>query len=128
MIRTIQIVWGLGVAAWNAYGLYQIQNNGAPPGPTASLSVGMIGLIVALIILAIDLTKWNKWVYGGLCAICCFFGAIAVYGAFTKDASLWPSEAWRWAGILLNGIGSLSFLFGLLTKLNKSNNTVWKNG
>jgi hypothetical protein len=118
MIRTIQILWGLGVAAWNAYGLYQIQNNGAPPGPTASLAVGMIGLIVALVIMSIDLPKWNKWVYVGLCALCCFFGAVAVYGAFTKDASLWPSETWRWAGILLNGIGSLSFLFGLFNVFN----------
>jgi peptidoglycan/LPS O-acetylase OafA/YrhL len=109
MIRTIQILWGLGVAAWNAYGLYQLQNNEAPPGPTASLAVGVAGLIIAVIFMGTDLQKWDKWLYGGLCALCCFLGAAAVYGAFTKDPSLWPSETWRWAGILLNGIGSISF-------------------
>ena len=39
---------------------------------------------------------------------------IAVYGAFTKDLSLWPSEGWRWAGILLNGIGMIAGVGGII--------------
>lgn len=42
MVRALHIFWGLGVAAWNAIGLYRVQYNEAPIGPTASMAVGFL--------------------------------------------------------------------------------------
>lgn len=33
----------------------------------------------------------------------------AIFGGFTKDSSLWPSELWRYAGVAVNSIGVAGF-------------------
>ena len=38
----------------------------------------------------------------------------AIFGGFTKDSSLWPSELWRYAGIAVNGIGVVGFGLALV--------------
>lgn len=113
MIKALQVFWGLGVAAWNAYGMIQIQNSAAPPGPTSSWLVAGLGLVIA-IVFGFDLLKGKKWLYLLLCLLCVAMGSAIVYGAFTQDPSLWPSETWRWGGIVLNGIGVLACFFGMI--------------
>lgn len=113
MIRSLQVFWGLGVAAWNAYGMYQLQQGAAPPGPTSSWAVAVVGLLIALAFGLRWLDK-QRWVYILVCLVCAALGAVIIYGSFTKDPSLWPSEAWRWGGIILNGIGAAACIAGAL--------------
>jgi multisubunit Na+/H+ antiporter MnhE subunit len=54
--------------------------------------------------------KQLKWPYIILSLISAIFAAYAVYGGFSQDPSLWSSESWRWAGIILNGMGALAGL------------------
>lgn len=121
MIKVLQIFWGIGIAAWNAYGMVQLQQGGAPPGPTSSWLVAGFGLVIAFIF-GKDVIL-DKWLYSLFSLFCCVLGFVAVYGAFTKDPSLWPSEGWRWAGIILNGIGFIACLAGIITSLNNQDKT-----
>lgn len=120
MILAFQILWAIGCIAWNMYGLYLISNGQKPIGPTAS-AVGA-GLCAIFAILFWWFLKKNlKWPYIILCAVAALMAGFTIYGAFTKDPSLWPSESWRWAGILLNGTGLVACVAGIFSMLNRKN-------
>lgn len=116
MIVTLQILWAIGCIAWNMYGLYLISEGQRPIGPTAS-AVGAV-LCAAFAFLFYWFLKKNlKWQYIILCAVAALMAGFVIYGSFTKDLSLWPSEGWRWAGILLNGMGVIACVAGILKVL-----------
>lgn len=117
MLRIFQIGWAVGCIVWNMYGLYLVSVGQRPIGPTASAVAAGLCAIFAVLFWWF-LKKNLKWPYIILCAVATLMAGIAVYGAFTKDLSLWPSEGWRWAGILLNGMGMIACVAGILKALN----------
>lgn len=113
MVLFFQIFWAIGCIAWNMYGLYLISNSQQPIGPTAS-ALGA-GLCAVFAFLFWYFLKNNlKWPYIILSAVAALMAGFVIYGSFTKDLSLWPSEGWRWAGILLNGIGMIAGIGGII--------------
>lgn len=117
MIVVFQVLWALGCIAWNVYGLYLINQGLAPIGPTASSAAAVICAAFAVLFWRFT-SKHNKWPYIILSAVAALMALITIYGAFTKDPSLWLSEAWRWAGIILNGIGGIACIAGIIKTLN----------
>ena len=103
----IQIIWALLCVAWNAYGLWLISFGQKPIGPTASLTVALLSIVFAVLFWVFH-SKKLKLPYIILSASTAFLAAYAVYGGFIQEHSLWPSESWRWFGIILNGIGALA--------------------
>lgn len=120
MIKTLQIFWAIGCIAWNMYGLYLISNGQPPIGPTAS-ALGAVLCAVFAFLFWYFLKNNLKWPYIILSAVAALMAGFVIYGSFTKDLSLWPSEGWRWAGIVLNGIGALSCLAGITNVITKRN-------
>jgi fluoride ion exporter CrcB/FEX len=113
MIVSFQIIWALGCIAWNAYALYLIKQGLPPIGPTASAIGAALCAAFALLFWWLS-SKHLRWPYIILSAIAGFMAAFTIYGAFTKDPSLWPSESWRWAGIILNGVGVVACIAGII--------------
>jgi hypothetical protein len=120
MIVKLQIAWALGCVAWNAYGLFLISQGMTPIGPTASAVGAVLCVVFALLF-----WWWNKthqtWPYILVTLIAVIMAAYTVYGALTKDPALWPSPFWRWAGILLNGLGVVAGIAGIKEALKWSN-------
>jgi hypothetical protein len=118
MVLILQILWALGCICWNVYGLYLI-NQGQPPiGPTATASGAALCAFFALLFWWLS-SKQLKWPYIILSAIAGFMAAITIYGAFTKDPTMWPSERWRWAGIILNGVGVFACTAGIVKYIKR---------
>lgn len=103
----IQIAWALLCVAWNAYGLWLVSNDQKPVAPTASLMAAILCLVFA-VLFRVFFQQQLKWPYIVLSLLSALFAAYAVYGGFSQDRSLWASESWRWAGIILNGMGALA--------------------
>ena len=97
------------VIAWNLVGVWLLSNNKPALGPTATI---MGAVVFGLFILAYlySYSKGFKKVFMFLITIGALFGSFAIYGALTKDPSLWPSEFWRYAGIGVNLLGLIGFL------------------
>ena len=94
--------------AWNAIGLLLLSNGQQPIGPTASAPViatllGFLGLLI------ISANKRWRLPYLLISSLLLFAAVSAIVGGFTKSADFWPSEFWRYAGIVLNLIGVVSF-------------------
>ena len=58
----------------------------------------------------------GRWpaLYAVLSAATGVFAAAAVSNALTASPALWPSESWRWAGIVLNTAGVLAALAAMV--------------
>lgn len=122
MIVLLQVLWAFGCIAWNLYGLYLI-NQGLPAiGPTASVTGAVVCAAFAFLFWLLT-GKQKRLPYIVLSAIAALMAGITIYGSFTKDLSLWPSEEWGWAGIILNGIGVLACVAGITKTLNNKNQT-----
>ncbi|WP_379761577.1 hypothetical protein [Flavobacterium buctense] len=100
------------------YGLYLISNGQKPIGPTAT-AFGAVLCAVFAILFWWFLKKNLKWPYIIFSAVAALMAGFVIYGSFTKDLSLWPSESWRWAGILLNGTGLIACVAGIFRMWNK---------
>lgn len=98
--------------AWNALGLWQKSQGVQTIGPTASF-----GAIVFVLLLGTGLVfllrKGAETPYLLLSMLGLLMSALAIHGGFTKDLSSWPSEFWRWAGIIVNSVGVIGFLLAL---------------
>jgi hypothetical protein len=97
------VVWSVLCTAWNFYGAVQLSSGGQALGPTASL-LGA-GFTMALgIVLVVVFRNWPV-AYRWLVLVPAALAAFTIWNAFRLDPALWPSEFWRWAGIVLNGLG-----------------------
>lgn len=122
MIVLFQVLWAIGCIAWNLYGLYLI-NQGQPAiGPTASAAGAVVCAAFAFLFWWLT-GKQKRLPYIVISAIAALMAGFTIYGSFTKDPSLWPSEEWRWAGIILNGIGVMACIAGITKTLNNKNQT-----
>lgn len=113
----ILVVWAILCTLWNFYGAFQIANGGRALGPTATMAGGVLAMFLALLFVFTS-SRWPT-VYKALAVLAAIMAAFTIWNAVVLDPSLWPSEFWRWAGIVLNGsgvLGALLALFGASTK------------
>jgi len=104
---------------WNGVGLWQKSQGIQGIGPTASFSAIAVVLLCG-IGLTILLRRAAEKPYLLLSVLGFALAGVAIYGGFTKDRSNWPSEFWRWAGIMVNAFGVIGFLQALATFIRKS--------
>lgn len=108
---------------WNGAGLWQQAHGLKTIGPTASW--GAIAFVIllgaGLVLLA---RKGPPPGFLLLSALGMLLAAVAIYGGLTKDASNWPSEFWRWAGIVVNSAGVVGFLLALAAFLRPKSSTL----
>ena len=106
------VLHALLVIVWNLVGVRLLSQGKSALGPTATLTGALVfGVLVAIYFLFYK--KGYKKFFLISVFIGASFGAMAIYGALTKDPGLWPSEFWRYAGIAVNAIGVLGLLFAL---------------
>jgi len=117
------VVWIAGCVFWNVAGFILIEKTGTGIGPTASLTVaGILMVIAVLLYLA---ARFNGLIIFSLLSVLCAVAAFAaVYQAFTGDASLWPTAFWRWAGAALNLFGFVAGLWGLISGIKSRRTTI----
>jgi hypothetical protein len=109
-VLPVLLAWTMLAALWNFGGAWQLARGLQAPGPTASTLAGLLLLVMAAG-LGVAVRRWPS-VFVLLAIIAGFAALVGVTGAFTQDPALWPSESWRWAGILLNGVGFLAAAAG----------------
>ena len=97
---------------WNVAGLALIARGLRAPGPTASLEVAAFLLALGVAILVGVRRFAPLYVLASLLAG--LGAASAILQAFQLDPSLWPSDFWRYAGVLLNALGVFGACWGLL--------------
>jgi hypothetical protein len=103
---------------WNGVGLWQQAHGLKTIGPTASW--GAIGFVILLGAGLVGLSRKGPPLgFLALSAIGMLLAVVAIHGGLTKDASNWPSEFWRWAGIVVNSFGVIGFLLALATYLRR---------
>ena len=101
----LQLIYMLLAVVWNLAGLALIAQGMRAPGPTASAGVAAM-LLVLMPVVFIGARRF-PWLYGSVTLLVGLGAISAVVQAFRLDPSLWPSAFWRYAGILLNGLGIL---------------------
>lgn len=116
MILILQIFWAIGCIIWNLYGLYLIERGQSPIGPTATALGAGICAVFAILFWILNFKK-IKWPYIIISGVAGFMASITIYGAFTKEENLWPSDGWRWTGILLNSVGTFAAIAAIATAL-----------
>ena len=104
----VQLLHAALCIIWNIAGLWLLSNDLQPIGPTASMAaIGLIIVFSATLILGERNNQPVSYLLAsGLLALA---AVSAIFGCFTKDSSLWPSEWWRYAGIAVNSIGVVGF-------------------
>lgn len=104
----VQLFHALLCIIWNLIGVWQLSKGLPAIGPTASIAA--IGIILVLSGLLIEgVRSKHVALYLGVSGLIFLAAVSAIYGGFTKDPSFWPSEAWRYAGIIVNAIGLVGF-------------------
>ena len=116
----VQLFHSVLCIIWNVIGVWQLSKGLPAIGPTASVAgIGIILVLSGLLILGVH----SRYValYLGVSGLLFLAAVSAIYGGFTKDPSFWPSEVWRYAGIIVNTIGLIGFGLALgYTKQLKS--------
>ena len=100
------------VIVWNIAGVWLISEGKSALGPTATLT-GALLFAVLIVIYFLFYKKGYEKLFLIVVTIGALLGSMAIYGAFTKDPDLWPSEFWRYAGVAVNFLGVLGFIFAL---------------
>lgn len=101
----ILVAWAGLCALWNAYGAMQISMGGRALGPTATYAGAGLVILIAIALLVTS-TRWPL-ICRTLAIVAGALAAWTIWNSFILDRNLWPSEFWRWAGIVLNGFGIL---------------------
>lgn len=111
--------------AWNAVGLSRVAHGQAPLGPTASATA--IGAMLALAAVMVFGARSRPAWYAAASLVMVLFLTIPLSGAILLEATRWPTPAWRWGGMVLNSVGLMAGIWGLLrwrqTKNLKKNTT-----
>jgi len=106
------------VIVWNIVGVWLLSEGKSALGPTATF-VGALIFAVLIAIYYFFYKKGYEKLFLIVVAIGALLGSMAIYGAFTKDPNLWPSEFWRYAGVAVNALGVLALLFALKSFFKK---------
>jgi hypothetical protein len=116
------VVWIAGCVFWNVAGVILIKKTGTGIGPTASLTVA--GILVVIAMLLYLAARFNGLIFSVLSVLCAVVAFAAVYQAFTGNVSLWPTTFWRWAGAALNLFGFVAGLWGLIRGIKSRRTTI----
>ena len=98
----VLVTWAMLAALWNFGGAWQLARGLRSLGPTASVFAGLLLLVMAAGFAAA--VRRRPAVFVALAAVAGLAALVAVVGAFVQDPALWPSESWRRAGVVLNGV------------------------
>jgi len=107
-------------ALWNVAGVWLISQGQSPLGPTASLT-GVAVLAVLILAYIFTLKKGYEKTFLVLAFVGAVVGLLTIYGALTKEHSLWPSEFWRYAGIAVNSLALIGFSFAMKVFFQRKN-------
>ena len=110
----LQVIHAILCVAWNGIGLWQKAYGQATIGPTASWAALAMSVVLAAALYFL-LRAGKERPYLALSLVAALLALVAVIGGFTKDHALWPSEFWRWAGIVVNSIGVAAFPAAIVT-------------
>lgn len=105
---TFQLLHIFLSVAWNLAGVYLQAIEEQPLGPTASFSTVMV--LIGLAALLLISVNRRLWLYLCVSTVLLLGAVSAIHGGIVKPSSLWPSEAWRFAGIVVNLIGVVGFI------------------
>lgn len=110
-----QIFHLAGSAVWNIAGVILISQGQQSLGPTASVTVAAV-----LLLLGIGLWFGHgriQLLYLVISVLLGVAATLAIKQAIVGDASDWPSELWRWVGAVLNFVGFVSNFTGVVLVL-----------
>jgi hypothetical protein len=110
-----QFIHLVGSAGWNVAGVVLVSQGQSALGPTASVAVAVV-----LLLLGVGLwSGFRRWraLYVTISVILGVAAFFAIVQAFTGEASLWPSAFWRWAGAGLNLAGLVANSAGIVIML-----------
>ena len=109
----MQIAWAILSAIWNVAGVWLMAQGQPAPGPTASIG----GAAILLALAAAFVVTVSRWpvVYLLLSIAAGLLGLGAVINAFSADPAMWPSQFWRYAGLMLNGAGAIASAWTVAT-------------
>lgn len=96
---------------WNIAGMLLIARGMPALGPTASLSTILL-LIAVGGMLILGAWRWPP-LYIAVSLVAALGALSAIAPAFYKDPSLWASDCWRFAGVILNSVGLLGACWGI---------------
>ena len=120
---TIMVTHAFLSAAWNAAGVWLIARGQPPLGPTASMSgVAVLGILILAYLITVKQSYTKSFLV--LASIGALAGLLAIYGAFTKDHSLWPSELWRFTGIAVNSLALIGYTLTLRIYFQSNNHNI----
>lgn len=105
-VLAMQLAWVTLCVVWNVAGVYLVSKGMRSQGPTASIGAAVILVAIGAVLM---LTR-QKWPVAHIIAsvLTLVMASAAVFNAFTADPMLWPSDVWRWAGAVLNGVGMVA--------------------
>jgi hypothetical protein len=108
---------------WNGAAMWQVQSGEQPIGPSAS---GMVIISAVSLVALLALCLHRNWeaIYLILSLMAFGVAASAIYGGFTKNPELWPSQTWRIVGIVVNMVGVTGFILVLHAFVGGSRKTV----
>lgn len=106
------VFWAGLCAIWNAYGAMQISTGGRALGPTATFAGAGFAVLLAVALIVAS-GRW-PWFFRALAIAGAALAALTIWNSFILDRSLWPSEFWRWAGIVLNAFGIIGAITAVL--------------
>ena len=96
---------------WNIIGVVLINAGEAPLGPTASLVAAALMLVlIAFLVLG---AARMRWLYVVASLFIMLTLSSVIWSAFISNPALWPSDYWRYGGVILNGFGVSGALWGL---------------
>jgi len=88
-------------------------------GPTASLT-GVAVLAILILAYIVTLKKGYEKSFLLLAFVGALVGLLTIYSALTKEHTLWPSEFWRYAGIVVNSLAAIGFVFTIREFFSKN--------
>lgn len=99
----LQMVHVMLCVTWNILGVYLVANGMPSPGPSSSWTAAAV-LAFCGCLLVVGAFR-SATIYGCVSLVFALAGAWFIVSAFTRDPSLWSSEAWRYGGVLLQSLG-----------------------
>lgn len=117
----IQLIHALLCILWNVVGITLIYIGERALGPIANWTTVIMSLIMAVSIY-IGAKRFH-WLYLFITLLQLILASKVVASSFILNPQLWPSDFWRLAGAIVNNIGIIGAVLGLLVFFSKK---VWK--
>lgn len=99
----VQFFYAALVIVWQVVGVALIWSGRPALGPTASLSLALQALVLA-VLYAVALRR-SPLLFVGLCAFSAIAAGASIWNSLTLDPGLWASEASRYLSIVVNSVG-----------------------